>query len=62
VPVLDDGELLEQLAPLRISLDFRQRPVQKCGIPLVAVVFVPVRIGLRPVGSLHPLSIVDFAP
>ena len=45
VPVLDQRELLEELAALGVALDRGKRPVQVSGIALVGVVLVPGGVG-----------------
>ena len=41
VAVLDDRQLLEELLPIAIGLDRRERAIQVGGIAFVAVVLVP---------------------
>ena len=45
VAILDDGELLEQLPPFGVRLDGRQRAIEVGGVPFVAIVLVPRRVG-----------------
>ena len=67
MPILDNGELLEELFPFRMRFDRGKRAIQERGITLVAVVLVPGGIGLRRIGRrvarmrrrlhIHPASI-----
>ena len=46
MPILDHRQPLEQIAPLGIGLGRGQPAIQERGVPLVAVVLVPGRVGV----------------
>ena len=61
VPVLDGGQSLEQIAPLRLFLDRGQLAIEQRRVALVAIMLVPARVRYGPL-MVHHSRIVLYSP